>query len=91
MFQINLGRGIGRYINDLDTLGGNDAVFSPNGTLETLARYVAHQHWWSERARSTLNLSWVSVSNQDFQDDDSYDKTFRGADTVFHQVPILRG
>ena len=82
MFQLNFGEGIGRYINDLNTLGGEDAKFDANGNLETLpvvAGYIAYQHWWREDARSTLNLSWVKVDNVDFEPDDAYHKTFRGA------------
>jgi hypothetical protein len=82
MFQINYGEGIGRYVNDLNTAGGEDAIFDSTGNLETLpvfAGYVAYQHWWRESARSTLNLSWVNVDNLSFEDDAAYHKTFRGA------------
>ncbi len=82
LFQLNVGRGIGRYINDLNTIGGEDAVFDTNGKLKTLpviAGYVAYQHWWRESSRSTLNLSWVDVDNRSFEDDNAYHKTFRGA------------
>jgi hypothetical protein len=82
MFQLNFGEGIGRYINDLNTVGGEDAKFDENGNLETLpvvAGYIAYQHWWRENARSTINLSWVDVDNLDFESDDAYHKTFRGA------------
>jgi hypothetical protein len=82
MFQLNFGEGIGRYINDLNTVGGEDAKFDDNGNLETLpvvAGYIAYQHWWRENTRSTINLSWVKVDNLDFESDDAYRKTFRGA------------
>jgi hypothetical protein len=82
LWQLNFGKGFGRYVNDLNTIGGEDAVFSDDGELETLpvfAGYVAYQHWWSERARSNLNLSWVNVGNLDIEADDAYNKTFRGA------------
>ena len=82
MFQFNAGEGIGRYINDLNTVGGEDAIFDSTGELYTLpafAGYVAYQHWWKANSRSTINLSWVDVSNLDFETDDAYNKTFRGA------------
>jgi len=82
LFQLNIGEGIGRYINDLNTIGGEDAVFDDNGNLETLpvfAGYIAYQHWWRENTRSTINLSWVKVDNLDFEPDEAYQKTFRGA------------
>ena len=82
MFQLNVGKGIGRYINDLNTLGGEDAIFDSTGNLETLpvmSGYIAYQHWWRDNTRSTLNLSWVDVDNLSFEDDTAYNKTFRGA------------
>ena len=82
MFQVNIGEGIGRYVNDLNTVGGEDAIFDSTGNLEALpvfAGYVAYQHWWRESARSTINLSWVDVDNLSFEDDFAYHKTFRGA------------
>ena len=81
LFQLNYGDGIGRYINDLQEVGGQDAEFSPlTGELETLnvfSGYVAYQHWWQESLRSTLTYSWVDVENLDFQDDSAYAKTDR--------------
>jgi hypothetical protein len=48
LFQFNYGDGLGRYINDLQEVGGQDAEFNPlTGELETLnvfSSYVAYQH-----------------------------------------------
>jgi len=81
LFQLNYGDGIGRYINDLQEMGGQDAVFDPlTGELETpgvFSGYVAYQHWWREALRSTLTYSWVDVENFDFQDDSAYARTDR--------------
>jgi hypothetical protein len=81
LFQFNYGDGIGRYINDLGEVGGQDAEFNPlTGELETLtvfSSYVAYQHWWQESLRSTLTYSWVDVDNLDFQDDSAYARTDR--------------
>jgi len=81
LFQLNYGDGLGRYINDLQELGGQDAHFNPlTGELETLnvfSGYVAYQHWWQESLRSTLTFSWVDVENLDFQDDSAYARTDR--------------
>ncbi len=82
LFQFNVGEGIGRYINDLNTVGGGDAIFDPSGKLETLpviAGYIAYQHWWRDSARSNVNLSWVNVDNLSFEPDEAYHSTFRGA------------
>jgi hypothetical protein len=81
MFQFNYGDGIGRYINDLQEIGGQDAEFDPlTGELKTLtvfSGYIAYQHWWRESLRSTLTYSWVDVDNLDFQDGSAYTKTDR--------------
>jgi hypothetical protein len=92
-YQLNLGQGIGRYINDLDSVGGMDAVFDPVGDLKALpalAAYVAYQHYWKrdptrwlgtpgllKNLRSTLILGYTKVDNFDFQEDDAYRRTKR--------------
>jgi len=81
LFQFNYGDGIGRYVNDLQEVGGQDAVFNPQtGDLETLevfSGYIAYQHWWQEQLRSTVTYSWVGVDNLDFQIDSAYASTDR--------------
>jgi hypothetical protein len=81
LFQFNYGDGIGRYVNDLQEVGGQDAVFNPQtGELETLevfSGYVAYQHWWQEKLRSTVTYGWVDVDNLDFQSDSDYANTDR--------------
>src|SRR5262249_37873272 len=51
-FQFNGGVGIARYINDLSSLGGQDAVFdSTTGDLQALPAlgwYVGYEHTWKE-------------------------------------------
>lgn len=88
IFQFNGGVGIARYINDLNSLGGQDAVFdSTTGALEALPAlgwYVAYEHSWKEwkasegrRLRSTVLWSFVRVYNLDFQPPDAYKSTHR--------------
>jgi hypothetical protein len=100
MFQVNGGVGIARYINDLNSLGGQDAVFdSTTGDLEALPAlgwYVAYEHaWktWSEvenrRLRSTVLWSFVRVYNLDFQPEDAYRRTNRFAINLVYS-PITR-
>jgi hypothetical protein len=92
-YQFNVGRGIGRYINDLGSVGGQDAVFDPEGDLKVLpalGAYVAYQHFWKrdptaffgstgflKDLRSTLVLGYTQVDNYDFQPDDAYRRTKR--------------
>ena len=95
IFQLNGGVGIARYINDLNSLGGQDAVFDTTaGTLQALPAlgwYVDYEHVWKEwkavqnmNLRSTLLWSFVEVYNLDIQPADAYWKTHRFvANTVF--------
>lgn len=90
MFQVNAGTGIARYINDLSSLGGQDAVVdTATGQIKALPAvgwYVALEHRWKEWAsleqmnvRSTVLWSYVDVYNRDFQPPDAYHKTSRVA------------
>ncbi len=92
LFQVNLGDGIGRYINDLDEEGGQDAVLDPaTGAMETLqafGMYAAYNRWWTERFRSTFVYSKVYVDNLDIQPDGAYKTTDRvTGNLLFSPVP----
>jgi hypothetical protein len=100
MFQVNGGAGIARYINDLESLGGQDAVFdSTTGDLEalpTLGWYAAYEHTWKKwestevrSLRSTALWSFVRVFNLDFQPDDAYKRTNRFAFNIVYS-PLTR-
>lgn len=98
VWQLTLGKGIGRYINDLGTIGGQDAVFSPEGKLEALpvfAGYVSYHHRWNPRWRSNATFSWVYVDTFDYQSSpeyvemfgDPYERTLRAsANLIFSPV-----
>ena len=90
IFQVNGGTGIARYINDLNSLGGQDAVFDTTlgelHALPALGWYVGYEHAWKEwrktetmNLRSTLLWSFVTVDNTDFQPGNAYHKTNRYA------------
>ena len=91
-WQLNYGQGIGRYINDMDSVGGLDAAFDPMGTLRALPAfggYVAFQHWWKQdmwglmRAiRSTVVYGYTDVDTFSFQPGDTYSKTQRATINV---------
>jgi len=79
-FQATTGEGIGRYTNDLNTLGGLDGVFDENDkifTLPALAGFGAFEHWWTEQMRSTFLYSYVRIDNYERQPSNSYKKTDR--------------
>jgi DcaP outer membrane protein len=90
VFQVNGGKGIARYINDLSSLGGMDAVFdTTTGELHAipaLGWYIGYEHAWKEwegaetmHLRSTFLWSFVDVDNFDFQPPNAYSKTHRFA------------
>jgi len=87
IFQMNFGKGNARYINDLNSLGGQDAVFDPAGELHALTAggyYLDYEHQWKEwetakkmKLRTSVIWSFVQVHNLDFQADNAYKKTNR--------------
>jgi DcaP outer membrane protein len=90
IFQVNGGEGIARYINDLSSQSGMDAVFDTTtgelNSIPALGWYVAYEHAWKEwkgakekKLRSTALWSFVDVHNFDFQPPDAYKKTHRVA------------
>jgi len=90
MFQVNGGKGIARYINDLQSAGGMDAVFDTTSgdlkALPVLGWYVGYEHQWKEwthlqtmNLRSTVLWSLVAVDNYGFQPPDAYKRTNRFA------------
>ena len=93
LFQHNSGRGLGRYISDLGTLGGQDGVFDPaTNTLRALdvcSGYVGYEHWWSARLRSATSFGIVGVDNLDIQPGDALHVT-RRATINFMWSPIPR-
>jgi outer membrane DcaP-like protein len=82
-YALYAGQGIGRYITDLGTLGGQDAVYDPaTQTLETLpvfAAYVGFEQTWTSTLRSTVTYGYVRVDNLDIQPDDALRATNRGS------------
>src|SRR5262245_11070079 len=95
MFQVNGGSGIARYINDLNSAGGLDAVFdTTSGDLKpipVLGWYVGYEHRWKEwkelqamKLHTTLLWSWVAVDNYDFQPPDTYKRTNRFAANLIY-------
>jgi len=80
MFQLNYGKGYGRYVNDLGTLQEGDAVFNDSGKLFALpvvAGYLALQKWWNDAMRSNFIASYVNVNTYGFQPGDAYHFTDR--------------
>ncbi|MCJ7442036.1 MAG: porin, partial [Thermoanaerobaculaceae bacterium] len=91
IFQFNGGKGIARYINDLQSCNcGEDAVFGPDGGLNALTAwgfYAAYEHHWENFPnplklplndfRSSLIWGRVKVDNLSFMPETSYRQTDR--------------
>jgi hypothetical protein len=97
LWQVTYGEGVGRYLNDLNTVGGGDAVFDPSGKLQPLpvfAGYVSYSHgwpadfWflksWQGILRSNFTVSWVNIDNFDYQDGDNYKSTLRASANLIY-------
>lgn len=87
IFQANGGTGIARFINDLNSAGGQDGAFDPvSGELELLSHwgwYDSFEHTWAGEpgtvghVRSSLVWGSVHVSNLGFQPSGAYRRTDR--------------
>jgi len=91
IFQVNGGKGIARYINDLNSCNcGEDAAFAPDESLHALLAwgyYAAYEHHWANvwnplhLALNNLHTSiiWgrVNVDNLSFMPGTSYKRTDR--------------
>ncbi len=80
-FSLYGGNGIGRYITDLRTAGGQDAYFDvATGEMTVLgiaAAYVGYEHAWSKVLRSTTTVGWVWVDVLENQPNDALKYTRR--------------
>jgi hypothetical protein len=87
IFQINTGEGNARYINDLNSLGGFDAIFtSTDNNLKSIPAngfYLDYEHQWKEwerartiKLRSSFIWSFVEVDSTSFRDFVTTDPTF---------------
>jgi hypothetical protein len=77
----NAGKGIGRYIADLGSLGGQDAFVGGEGdeleALPVAATYIGYEHWWRPGVRSTVTAGYVWIDNLDDQPADALYRTER--------------
>jgi len=82
-FSAYAGSGIGRYITDLGTLGGQDAFYDPaTNTIDALpvfAWYFGYERRWKPEWRSTFTYGTVLVNNIEAQPGSSLRMTNRGS------------
>jgi hypothetical protein len=94
LFQLNGGSGIGRYVNDLASVGEFDGIFDEESAklelFDIRAGYASWQHWWSEALRSNLTFGVVDVDNPDFVDPTAYRRTLRAsANLIWTPTPRI--
>jgi hypothetical protein len=97
LFQLNYGDVIGRYVNDLSSVGDFDGIFDQDGDLELFdifSGYISWQHWWDRdfwglqwlgrnQMRSNFTLGYVEVDNPGFVSGDAYRRTIRLSANLF--------
>jgi len=80
-FAGNLGWGIGKYIKDLETLGGQDAIYDPIANelraLPVSSGYIGYERAWTARFSSSATYGIVNVANLDIQPADALRRTQR--------------
>jgi DcaP outer membrane protein len=85
-FSTNNGWGIGRYIKDLEALGGQDAVYDPTlGQLRALgvsSAYIGFERQWRSWLQSAFTYGVVKVANLDIQPDNALRRTQRASFSV---------
>ena len=94
LFQINRGDGIGRYVNDLNSIGNYDGIFDQRtGDLQlfnVFATYGSLQHWWGNTSRSNFTLGYVDINNPGFIEGDAYKRTIRAsANYMWNPIPSV--
>ncbi len=62
-YQVNGGRGIGRYIQDAVNLGAAYNGGTDIGAQSALGAVLAYQHWWTDTVRSTAVLGHIMIDN----------------------------
>ena len=93
-FAVNGGSGIGRYIADLSSLGGQDAVYDPVQVrlraLPVASGYVGYEHAWSRTFTTAVTYGVVNISNLDVQPEDAFHQTQRTSiNLMWNPVPFV--
>ena len=91
MAQFATGKGINRYIQDINGLG-LDATFDPiNGfqALESTGWYVGYEHWWTQKWISVITYGETNCNLTNTLPDNTYDSaTYASANLIW--LPVER-
>lgn len=88
MFQASFGEGTARYIQDLGTGSGLDVGMTGERRVVALPAYggyVAYQHFWTDRWRSTATYGFLKVNTTDLA------QTNTNPTTLFSQTQYAEG
>ena len=93
-FAVNAGSGIGRYIADLSSAGGQDAVYDPVQVslraLPVSSGYFGYEHAWSRVFTTVVTYGVVNVSNLDTQPGNALHRTQRtSVNLMWNPVPFV--
>ncbi len=92
-FMASYGSALGRYMG-LNSY--NDGYIADDGTIETIDQwgaFVAYQHYWAPKWRSTFSLSASGADNpdvDDFMDAESLNKSYRSFHANLNYLPAPR-
>lgn len=94
VYQIAYGQGISRYINDTSGLGldaSPKSVSDPSlKATPAFAPYVAYQHYWTGKVRSTGTFGYVLIQNSAFDAPSTYHKTtYSEANVIWNPLGSL--
>lgn len=95
VFQASYGDGIGRYVNDLSSIGSYDGIFNKDTEelklFRIFAGYGSWQHWWGvNQLRSNFTFGLVDVNNPSFVEGDAYKRTVRfSSNLIWSPIPRI--
>jgi uncharacterized coiled-coil protein SlyX len=94
LFQVTRGAGIGHYVTDLNSLGGQDGVYDTTTNairvLPVSAGFFSYEHYWSDRIHSAFTAGVVKVNTLDIQPTTAYQRTSRySGNFIWEPVPRL--
>jgi hypothetical protein len=92
-FMASYGSALGRYMG-LNSY--NDGYIADDGDIETIDQwgaFIAYQHYWAPKWRSTFSLSASGADNpdmNDFMDADSLNKSYQSFHANLNYFPAPR-
>jgi hypothetical protein len=94
LFQVTRGAGIGHYITDLNSAGGQDGVYDATvntiRVLPAFGGFGSYEHYWSDRIHSAFTAGLVEIKTLDIQPTSALRRTSRySGNVIWEPVPRL--